>query len=97
MYVYSGCAPLANSSWLRACVGCTTQRLANNKKHVSTSIRKKTNTVREQPLRMCNSNNPKINRDSVIGQHRFTNPECAKTYTDDKIRIIGQRRPFSLR
>ena len=28
--------------------------------------------------------------DSAIGQHLITNPECAKTYTDDNFRIIGQ-------
>ena len=26
------------------------------------------------------------------GQHLLTNPECAKTYTDDNFRIIGQGR-----
>ena len=30
--------------------------------------------------------------DSAIGQHLLTNPECAKTYTDDNFRIIGQAR-----
>ena len=30
--------------------------------------------------------------DSAIGQHLITNPECAKTYTDDSFRIIGQAR-----
>ena len=28
----------------------------------------------------------------AIGQHLLTNPECAKTYTDDNFRIIGQGR-----
>ena len=28
----------------------------------------------------------------VTGQHHLTNPECAKTYTDDNFRIIGQAR-----
>ena len=27
-----------------------------------------------------------------MGQHLITNPECAKTYTDDNFRIIGQAR-----
>ena len=49
------------------------------------------NIVREQPPRMCN-NNPKINCDSTIGQRLITNPECAKTYTGDNFRIIGQAR-----
>ena len=35
--------------------------------------------------------------DSAIGQHLITNPECAKTYTDDNFRIIGQASsPFHL-
>ena len=62
------------------------------KKHVPTSIRKKSNTVREQPPRLCKNNNSKINCESAIGQHLLTNPECAKTYTDDNFRIIGQGR-----
>ena len=62
------------------------------KQHVPTSIRKKSNTVREQPPRLCKNNNSKINCESAIGQHLLTNPECAKTYTDDNFRIIGQGR-----
>ena len=74
-------------------VGRTTQRLADRiKQHVPTSIRKKSNTVREQPPRLCENNNSKINCESAIGQHLLTNPECAKTYTDDNFRIIGQDR-----
>ena len=35
--------------------------------------------------------------ESAIGQH-LANPECAKTYTDDNFRIIGQARSsFHLR
>ena len=34
----------------------------------------------------------KINCESAIGQHLIINPECAKTYTDDNFRIIGQAR-----
>ena len=38
-----------------------------------------------------------FNCESAIGQHLLTNPECAKTYTDDTFRIIGQARsPFHL-
>ena len=56
------------------CVGCTTQRLADRiKQHVPTSIRKKSNTVREQPPRLCKNNNPKIYCESAI--HRTT-PTC---------------------
>ena len=74
-------------------VGRTTQRLADRiKQHVPTSIRKKSNTVREQPPRLCKNNNSKINCESAIGQHLLTNPECAKTYTDDNFRIIGHAR-----
>ena len=36
--------------------------------------------------------NSKMKSDSTIGQHLVTNPECAKTYTDDNFRIIGQAR-----
>ena len=57
-----------------------------------TSIRKKSNTIREQPPRLCKNNNAEINCESAIGQHLITNPECAKTYTDDNFRIIGQVR-----
>ena len=34
----------------------------------------------------------KINCESAIGQHLITDPECAKTYTDDNFRNIGQTR-----
>ena len=60
--------------------------------HVPTSIRKKSNTVREQPPRLCKNNNSKINCEWAIGQHQLMNPECAKPYTDDNFRIIGQGR-----
>ena len=74
-------------------VGRTTQRLADRiKKHVPSSIRKKSNTVRKQPPSICKNISSKINCESAIGQHLITNPECAKTYTDDNFRIIGQTR-----
>ena len=73
-------------------VGRTTQRLADRIRHVSTSIRKKSSTVREQPPRMCKNISSKINCESAIRQHLITSPECAKTYTDDNFRIIGQAR-----
>ena len=77
-------------------VGRTMQRLADRiKQHVPTSIRKKRNTVREQTPGLWKNNNSKINCEPSIGQHPLTNPECAKTYTDDNFRIIGQARsPF---
>ena len=59
---------------------------------VSTSIRKKSNTVREQPPRLCKNNNSKINCESAIGQHLLTSAECSKTYTDDNFRINRQAR-----
>ena len=64
------------------------------KQHVPTSIRKKSNTVREQPPRMCKNNNPKVNCDSAIGQHLVTNPEFTKTYTNDGFRRIGVNWPI---
>ena len=71
----------------------TTQRLADKiKQHVPTSIRTKNTTTREQPPRMCKNSNSKMKSDSAIGQHLITNPECAKTYTNDNFRIIGQAR-----
>ena len=74
-------------------VGRTTQRLADRiKQHVPTSIRTKNTTTREQPPRMCKNSISKMKSDSAIGQHLITNPECAKTYTDDSFRIIGQAR-----
>ena len=48
--------------------------------------------VREQPPRICKTNNSKINCESDIGQHLIANPECAKTYTDKNVQIIGQAR-----
>ena len=73
--------------------GRTTQRLADRiKQHVPTSIRKKSSTVREQPPRMCKNISSKIDCESAIEQHLITNPECAKTYTDDNFRIIAQAR-----
>ena len=36
--------------------------------------------------------NSTINFKSTIGQHLISNPECAKTYTDDNFRITGQAR-----
>ena len=76
-------------------VGRTTQRLADRiKQHVPPSIRKKSSTVREQPPRICKKKNAKINCESAIGQHFIANPECAKTYTDDNFRIIGQARSY---
>ena len=69
------------------------QRLADRmKQHATTSTRKKSGTVREQPPRMCKNNNSKINCESAIGKYLITNPECAKTYTEDNFRIIGQTR-----
>ena len=57
-------------------VGRTAQRLADRiKQHVPTSIRNISNTVREQPPRLCKNNNSKINCESAIGQHLLTNPE----------------------
>ena len=74
-------------------VGRTTQRLAYRiKRHVPLSIRKKSKIVREHPPRLCKSKNSKINCESTIGQHLLTNTECAKTYTDNTFRIIGQAR-----
>ena len=74
-------------------VGCTKQRLADRiNQHVPRSIRKKSNTVREQPPRLCKTNNFKINCETSIGQHLITNPECAKTYTEENFRIIRQAR-----
>ena len=74
-------------------VGPTTQRLADRiKQHVPASIRKKSNTVREQPPRMCKKKNSKINCESAIEEHLIANPECAKTYIDDNFRIIRQAR-----
>ena len=72
-------------------VGRTMQRLADRiKQHVSTSIRKKNTTIREQPPRMCKNSNSIMKSDSAIGQHLIENPECAKTYSGDNFRIIGQ-------
>ena len=74
-------------------VGRTAQRLADRiKQHVPTSIRTKNTTIREQPSRMCKNSNSKMKCDSALGQHLINNPECAKTYSDDNFRIIGQAR-----
>ena len=55
-------------------------------------LKTKNTTTREQPPRTCKNSNSKMKSDSAIGQHLLTNPECAKTYTDDNFRIIGQAR-----
>ena len=74
-------------------VGRSTQRLVDRiTQHVPTSIRRKSNTTREQPLRICTNKKSKIKCESAKGQHLIANPECAKTYTDDNFRIIGQAR-----
>ena len=41
---------------------------------------------------MLRRSNANTNCESAIGQHLITNPECAKTYTDDNFRILGQAR-----
>ena len=74
-------------------VGRTTQGLADRiRQHVPTSIRKESSAIREQPPLKCKNISSKINCESAIGQHFITNPEGAKTYTDDNFRIIGQVR-----
>ena len=74
-------------------VGRNTQRLADRiKQHPPTSVRKKRYAAGEQPPRICKNNKSKINYESAIRQHLIANPECAKTYTDDNFRIIGQAR-----
>ena len=62
----------------------------HTEKRFSFDIRKKINTVKEQPPRLCKNNNAKINYESAIRQHLITNPECAKTYTDYNFRIFGK-------
>ena len=91
---------LADSSARRArYVRCTTLRLADRiKQHVPTSNRTKNTTIREQPPGMCQNSKSKMTSDSAKGQHLINNPECAKTYSDDNFRIIGQARSsFHLR
>ena len=56
------------------------------------SISKKSSTVREQPPHTCKHVSSKITCESAIGHHLITNPECAKTCTDDSFRIIRQAR-----
>ena len=56
------------------------------------SIRKKSNAAREQPPCISKNNKPKINLESAIGQHLVPSPECAKAYTGDNFRIVGQAR-----
>ena len=84
---------LANFAAEKNLVQRSARRLADRiNQHVPTSIRKKSNTAREQPPRICKNNKSKINCESAIGQHLIANPECAKTYTDDSVRVIGQAR-----
>ena len=56
------------------------------------SIRTKNTIIGEQPPRMCKNSDSKVKNDSAIGQHLIKDPECAKTYSDDNFRIIGQAR-----
>ena len=51
------------------------------KQYVPTSIRKKINTVKEQPPRLCKNNNSKINCQSAVGQHLITNQGRHNTST----------------
>ena len=90
----NSCVVYEFSCRCKACyVEGTSQRLADIiKQHVLTIIRKKNNTMREQPPRTCKNSNPKMKYDSAIGQHLIKNLECAKTYTEDNIRIIGPAR-----
>ena len=69
-------------------------RLAISRPHVLNNeyYSRPHNTAREQPPRICKNNKSKINCESAIGQHLIANPKCAKTYTDDNFRIIGQAR-----
>ena len=60
--------------------------------NVNNHLGGKTYIVREQPSHMCKNNNPKMTCTSAKGQHLVTNAECAKTYTADNFRIIGQGR-----
>ena len=55
-------------------------------------IRKKGNAVIERLPRLCKSKNSKSNGEWAIGKHLPTNPECAKTNTDESSRIIRQAR-----
>ena len=56
------------------------------------SMRTENTIIREQPPHMCKNNNGKSTCSLAIGQHLIKNPECAKTYSDDNFRIIGQAR-----
>ena len=60
--IHKGC--VVYEFWCRCgarYVGRNTKRLADRiKQHVPTGIRKKSNTVREQPPRICKNNNSKI-------------------------------------
>ena len=59
-------------------IGYTTQRLADRiKQYVSTSTRKKSNTVREHLPRICKKNNSKINFELAMGQHLIANPRSS--------------------
>ena len=62
------------------------------KKHVPTSIRKKTHIEREQPPRGCKTHNAQNKCDSAIGQHLLENSGCTKMNTEDKFQITGQAR-----
>ena len=43
---------------------------------------------------MCKGNNSNNNCESAIGKHLITNPESARTCTDDNIWSSGQARSF---
>ena len=56
-------------------VGRATERLADRINQIfPTSIRKKSNNVREQPHQLCKHNDSKINCESAKGQHHIANP-----------------------
>ena len=90
------CCPMAESlfilelEFLHIRGGCSLAIVFFGLKYILVySVRTKNTIAREQPPRICKNSNSKMKSDSAIGQHLITNPECAKTYTDDNFRIIG--------
>ena len=76
-------------------VGSTAQRLAVRiQQHVPPSIRKKVIPIENSHLVYVKRTILKLICESAIGQHLIANPDCAKTYTDEYFRIIGQSRSY---
>ena len=50
--------------------------------------------MKEQSPRMCKKSNSKMNSDSDIGKYLIKIAECARTYSDYNLLIMGTAEPY---